>query len=123
MTLREAHPQPLAPRAATMAPGHVGGSPRLVDEDQAFRFQIDLTIEPGLSLPQHIGPVLLDGMASLYGMARPFSPASAMMLVLEKERSEPMSIVILGVDLGKNACSVVRVDAAGAVVVCRSTRR
>lgn len=59
----------------------------------------------------------------LYGMARPFSPASDMMLVLEEERSGPMSIVILGVDLGKNACSVVGVDAAGAVVVRRSMRR
>lgn len=34
-----------------------------------------------------------------------------------------MSIVILGVDLGKNACSVVGVDAAGAVVLRRSMRR
>ena len=34
-----------------------------------------------------------------------------------------MSIVILGVDLGKNACSVVGVDAVGAVVVRRSMRR
>jgi len=34
-----------------------------------------------------------------------------------------MSIVILGVDLGKNACSVVGLDAAGAVVVRRSMRR
>lgn len=34
-----------------------------------------------------------------------------------------MSIVILGVDLGKNACSIVGVDAAGAVVVRRSMRR
>ena len=56
-------------------------------------------------------------------MARPFAPASDMMLVLEEERSGPMSIVILGVDLGKNACSVVGVDAAGAVVVPRSMRR
>jgi len=59
----------------------------------------------------------------LYGMARPFSPASDMMPVLEEERSGPMSIVILGIDLGKNACSVVGVDAAGAVVVRRSIRR
>ena len=28
-----------------------------------------------------------------------------------------MSIVILGVDLGKNSCSVIGVDAAGAVVM------
>jgi len=34
-----------------------------------------------------------------------------------------MSIVILGIDLGKNVCSVVGIDAAGAVVVRRSMRR
>ncbi len=34
-----------------------------------------------------------------------------------------MSIVILGVDLGKNVCSAVGVDAAGAVVLRRSMRR
>ncbi|AMK24214.1 MULTISPECIES: IS110 family transposase [unclassified Sphingobium] len=34
-----------------------------------------------------------------------------------------MSIVILGVDLGKNVCSVVGVDGNGAVVVRRSMRR
>lgn len=34
-----------------------------------------------------------------------------------------MSIAILGVDLGKNFCSVVGVDAAGAVVVLRTIRR
>lgn len=34
-----------------------------------------------------------------------------------------MSIVILGVDLGKNSCSIVGVDAAGSVVVRRTMRR
>lgn len=34
-----------------------------------------------------------------------------------------MFIVILGVDLGKNVCSVVGVDAAGAAVVRKSIRR
>ncbi len=34
-----------------------------------------------------------------------------------------MSIAILGIDLGKNSCSVVGVDAAGAVVVRRTMRR
>ena len=34
-----------------------------------------------------------------------------------------MSMVILGVDLGKNSCSVVGVDAAGGVIVRRSMRR
>lgn len=34
-----------------------------------------------------------------------------------------MSIVILGIDLGKNLCSVVGIVAAGAIVVRRSMRR
>jgi len=44
---------------------------------------------------------------------------------LKRESSGPMSIVILGIDLGKNSCScsVVRVGATGAVVVRRSMRR
>jgi hypothetical protein len=45
------------------------------------------------------------------------------MLASEEERTGPMSIVIPGVDLGKNSCSIVGVDAAGAVVVRRSMRR
>jgi len=123
MSVREAHPQPLALRAAAMAAGHVGGGPGLVDEDEALGFEVELAVEPVLALPQDVGTVLLDRVPGLYGMARPFSPASDMMPALEKERSGPMSIVILGVDLGKNACSVVGVDAAGAVIVRRSMRR
>jgi hypothetical protein len=34
-----------------------------------------------------------------------------------------MSIVILGIDLGKNSCSVVGLDANGSVVVRRRMRR
>lgn len=34
-----------------------------------------------------------------------------------------MSIVILGIDLGKNLCSVVGLDEAGAVMLRRSMRR
>ena len=49
-----------------MAAGHVGGSPRLVDEDQALGIEIELTIEPALALSQDIGTVLLDSMASLF---------------------------------------------------------
>ncbi len=34
-----------------------------------------------------------------------------------------MSIMILGIDLGKNSCSVVGVDATGAIVTRRTMRR
>jgi len=67
-----------------MAAGHVGGGPRLVDEDEALGLQIELAIEPAPPLAQDVGTVLLDRVPGLYGMARPFSPASYMMLVLEK---------------------------------------
>lgn len=123
VTMREAHPQALALVATAVAAGHVGGGPRLVDEDQALGLQIELAIEPASSLAQDVGAILLDRVAGLYGMARPFFPASDMIPVLEEERSGPMSILILGVALGKNACSVVGVDAAGAVVVRKSMRR
>ena len=57
------------------------------------------------------------------GMARPFLSALDTMPVLVEGRSGPMSIVILGVELGKNACSIAGVDAAGAIVTRRSMRR
>jgi hypothetical protein len=65
MTVGEAHPQALAPDAAAMAAGHVGGGPGLVDEDEAIRLQIELAVEPLQALLQDVGAVLLDGMASL----------------------------------------------------------
>lgn len=49
-----------------MAAGHVGGGPRLVDEDQALRIEIELVIEPVLALPQDVGPVLLDRVPGLF---------------------------------------------------------
>ena len=66
MTVGEAHPQALAPGAAAMAAGHVGGGPGLVDKDEALRVQIELAVEPLLALLQDVGAVLLDGMASLF---------------------------------------------------------
>ena len=49
-----------------MAAGHVGGGPRLIDKDQALRIEIELAVEPALPLPQDVGPVLFDSMASLF---------------------------------------------------------
>jgi hypothetical protein len=66
MAVREAHPQPLAFRAAPMAAGHVRGGPGLVDEDQAFGFEIDLAVEPVPALPQDVGTVLLDRVPGLF---------------------------------------------------------
>jgi len=52
--------------APTMATGHVGGGPRLIDEHEAFRCQIELALEPVLALPQDVGAVLLDRVPGLF---------------------------------------------------------
>lgn len=66
MAVREAHLQPLAFQAAAVAAGHVGGGPRFVDEHQAFRVQIELTVEPMPALLQDVGAVLLDRVSGLF---------------------------------------------------------
>lgn len=66
MTVRKAHPQPFASGAASMRAGHVGRRPGLVEEDQAFRIEVELTVEPVLPLGQDVGAVLLDRVAGLF---------------------------------------------------------
>jgi len=66
MAVREAHLQALTLRAAAMAAGHVRRSPRLVDEHEAFRFKIDLSVEPVPTLLQDVGTVLPDRVPGLF---------------------------------------------------------
>jgi hypothetical protein len=66
MAVREAHPQPFAFSAAPVTAGHVGCGPSLVDEDEAFGFEIDLAVEPVPALPQDVGTVLLDRVPGLF---------------------------------------------------------
>src|SRR3954453_7531408 len=50
VTVRHARPQALAPERPSVAPGHVGRGPGLVDEDEAGRIKVELLVEPqGLS--------------------------------------------------------------------------
>ena len=49
-----------------MAAGHVGGGPRLVDEDEALGFQVELAVEPVLTLPQDVGAILLNRVPGLF---------------------------------------------------------
>jgi len=46
--------------------GHIGGSPGLIDEDEAFGFEVDLTVEPVSALSQDVGAVLLDRVPGLF---------------------------------------------------------
>jgi hypothetical protein len=49
-----------------MAAGHVGGGPGLIDEDETFRLQIELTVEPALALSQDVGAALLGRVPGLF---------------------------------------------------------
>jgi hypothetical protein len=49
-----------------MAARHVCRGPGLVDEDEALRIEIELTVEPALTLPQDVGATLLDRVPGLF---------------------------------------------------------
>src|SRR3977135_1682266 len=55
----------------------------------------------------------------LYGMARPSPPPCPG----RREEGEAMDVGVLGIDLGKNSCSVVGLDPTGRVVLRRRMRR
>src|SRR5215207_886113 len=61
-----ASPQPPTPPRPPVAPGHVGGSPGLVDEHQPLGIEIQLALEPRLAPLADIRPVLLGGMRRLF---------------------------------------------------------
>lgn len=54
-TVSEALPQSLITGAAAMTASHVGCSPRLISEDEAFRIESKLAYEPFLPPFQDVG--------------------------------------------------------------------
>jgi len=72
VTVREPHPQPLAPGAAPMRPRHGRRRPGLVDEHQPRRVQIGLGVEPRPAPPQDVRAVLLDRALGLFFRVTPW---------------------------------------------------
>ena len=64
--VRHADPQTPAARGTSITPGHVRGSPGLVDEDQPFGIEIELALEPRRAPLSNVRPVLLGGMRGLF---------------------------------------------------------
>jgi hypothetical protein len=64
--MRHSHAQALPSQTPAMGAGHVRLGPSLVDEDQPFRIEIGLGIEPGPALSQDVWSVLFARMASLF---------------------------------------------------------
>ena len=51
---------------AAVEPSHLGRRAGLVDEDELFRVEIRLGVEPGEPLPRDVGPVLLAGVRGFF---------------------------------------------------------
>jgi len=60
---------------------------------------------------------------TLYGMARPSSAPETSVFRQPIRMERVMQIEVLGIDLGKNSCSMVGLDGRGAVVLRRRMRR
>jgi transposase len=85
--------------------------PRLVGEPEFYRAGIDALLAPDL----------FQARGEAYGMARPSFRRRR--VAGGSGGGMGMDIAVLGVDLGKNVCSVVGLDPSGAVVMRRKVRR
>ena len=71
MSMRNAGAQPLAFLCAPAFARHVGRGPGLVDEDEPFRIEIELALEPGFAPRLYVRAVLLARMGGLFLNVRP----------------------------------------------------
>ena len=71
MAVRDGGPEPLAFWRSAAEPGHVGRGPGLVDEDEPFGIEVELSFEPGFPSLQDVGPVLLGRVGTLFLNVRP----------------------------------------------------
>jgi hypothetical protein len=77
--------------------------------------------KPTRSAPTRSAWPLSDGLRAYRGPVT--APPSGVVGSPANQEEEGMDISVLGVDLGKNVCSVVGLDASGAVVMRREVRR
>ena len=120
---RDFRKQPLPPQAAASQARHLGGRSGLVQKDQPVRLKPHDRLArqgPFLARLLYVGPIMLAGPQSF--MEWP-APPSGVVGSPANQEEEGMDISVLGVDLGKNVCSVVGLDASGAVVMRRKVRR
>ena len=121
---RDFRKQPLPLRAAASQARHLGGGSGLVQEDQPVRLKPHDRLArrgPFLARLLYVGPIMLAGPQSF--MEWPAPPSGAVRSPAVQKEERVMDITVLGVDLGKNVCSVVGLEASGAVVMRRKVRR
>ena len=124
MAMRDGGPQSPSAPAAPMLSREIGGSAGLVDEDEFGGIKIELAGEPVPALLQNVRALLLLGVRGLMEWPAPPSGVVASPAVQREELEMALTAIsVLGVDLGKNVCSVVGLDRSGAVVMRRKVRR
>lgn len=64
--VRNRRPAPFAARSTSPEPGHFGRGAGFVDENQALGIKIRLEVEPRLSLPENVAPLLLAGVRRFF---------------------------------------------------------
>ena len=122
---RRLRPQTLAAGAASPERRHVGLHTGFVDEDQPCWLTAHEGLAPALPLtPRRFDVGTFLDANSVYGMARPFPSAHDCVVDEDGTEDEPMNAIkVLGIDLGKDVCSVVGLDEAGTVLLRRRMRR
>ena len=66
MPVRDADPQALPSRAASIQTCHLGGCAGLVDEHQPRGVKIRLPVEPSFARGSDVGPVALAGVGGFF---------------------------------------------------------
>ena len=71
----------------------------------------------------NVRPILLGSPQRLYGMARPLLSGAVWRRVRRRGPMTKTPIATLGIDLGKNSCSLAGMDASGALILRRRMTR
>ncbi len=66
MSVWNAGAQPLSFGCTPVFAGHIGRGPGLVDEDELFGIEVELTVEPSLAPFLYVRPILLARMGGLF---------------------------------------------------------
>jgi transposase len=124
VAVRHCGAQPSSAPATSGFSGQIGRGAGLIDEDKSRRVEIGLSLEPFEAALQHVRTLLLGGVRALLWNGPPLLPALYVRRRLELEGwIMQTAICVLGVDIGKNLCSLVGLDASGKVVLRRSVKR
>jgi transposase len=111
-------------RATAAQARHIGGGSGLVHKHQSARLKPYLRLAnagPFFARLFDVGTIVLAGAQNFMEWSAP--PSGAVRVAGGSEGGMGMDSAVLGVELGKNVCSMVGLDGSGAVVMRRRVRR